>query len=194
MSATSSATFSGRWGLEAATAISIPAGAVIDGTGGGHGSSQFPSGCTLGPAASGGSGGGIGSPSGATPCGVLEWPTNLGTGGVANAGGGGAGGGAMYIYANASATTLLDLNGTIRVNGNAGAGSGCSGSGGGGSGGSIAIDASVFSGVGTLQSNGGIGGAFLCQLCCMSCCAVSSAVCCRLLCVVGAFRLAWSVV
>jgi hypothetical protein len=158
MSATSSATFSGRWGLEAATAISIPAGAVIDGTGGGHGSSQFPSGCTLGPAASGGSGGGIGSPSGATPCGVLEWPTNLGTGGVANSGGGGAGGGAMYIYANASATTLLDLNGTIRVNGNTG-GATCSGSGGGGSGGSIAIDASVFSGVGTLQSNGGIGGA-----------------------------------
>jgi hypothetical protein len=44
--------YTGVWSLEATTSLFIRSGAVIDGNGLGHGSSQFPSGCTLGPAAS----------------------------------------------------------------------------------------------------------------------------------------------
>jgi hypothetical protein len=51
MSVASTLTFTGRWLMEAVASIVIPTGAVVDGTGGGLGSSVVPSGCTLGAAA-----------------------------------------------------------------------------------------------------------------------------------------------
>jgi len=152
--------FSGSLGITAVTSVSIGVGAVINGTGGGYKSSAGA--CVIGNPGSGGSHGGYGSVgssggSAMVPCSGFQWPTLMGSGGVGWSSPGGPGGGALSIIVNATATSVLDLNGTIAVDGMPGSPDPLS-PGGGGSGGSIAIDAIMCSGSGTLSAHGGMGG------------------------------------
>jgi hypothetical protein len=81
-------------------------------------------------------------------------------GGVAGAGSAGRGGTSITIIATTTPTSTVTITGVINVNGVAGATSG--GCGGGGAGGSIAINASVLVGGGTLTARGGQGGSSSC--------------------------------
>jgi hypothetical protein len=104
----------------------VRAGAYISGDGGGFGSSQ--SACVASTASfgagAGGSNGGYGSTSqGAvagtrmTPCGAIDSPVLMGSGGMAQGSAGTAGGGALAILANSSVSSTVVLNGTIRMSG-----------------------------------------------------------------------------
>ena len=118
-------------------------------------------------------------------CAAIVW---AGSGGVGSTGG--KGGTALTIIANASATTTVAILGSIVVNGGVGAVTGTCGGGGAGAlhwpanltsnhdrpqrhasacvrslfpGGSVAINASIIMGTGSISAKGGVGGSVSCS-------------------------------
>jgi hypothetical protein len=158
------ATLLGNVTITATSTFYITSSGRISGDAVGFSQNTSPFGCTTGGSSTGGVNGGYPSGSSASgvvgiPCTSFEWPITGGGGGVSGSTRpGGAGGGSLVVIANATAATAVQVNGTISMNGAAGSAD-CSSTGGGGAGGSVAIAASIFSGVGSIQARGGNAGA-----------------------------------
>ncbi len=126
LGSTSYLSFTGALTVEVVTAMSVRVGAYISADGGGYSAGQ--SACVSSTASfgagAGGSYGGYGSTSQGvsagtrmTPCGSVDNPVLMGSGGMNQATGGSPGGGALAILANTTLFTTLTLNGTIRMSG-----------------------------------------------------------------------------
>lgn len=137
--------------------LRIDATSRIDVSGRGYGEGRTAGNTPVGAATgwSGGSHGGLGAASNGSATDAYDdfrEPRAPGAGAAADQGHGGAGGGAVRIRAS-----RLTLDGQIRADGADGLDAYPNG-GGGGAGGSIAIDAGVLEGGGTMTANGGKGG------------------------------------